>query len=104
MLLHYGRGFTAAEAAEVMGNEEATVRSQLRTGCWRVRGALAVVRLVPAPHGASACSMKPAAVTADAAGHRAVWTGISPHHCGTSGSPAPDFVERGLYDCPGSRS
>ncbi|WP_307671930.1 hypothetical protein [Streptomyces sp. V4I2] len=25
-------GFTAAEAAEVMGNEEATVRSQLRTG------------------------------------------------------------------------
>ena len=32
ILLHYGMGFTAAEAAEVMGNEEATVRSQLRTG------------------------------------------------------------------------
>ncbi|MFE0453144.1 RNA polymerase sigma factor [Streptomyces sp. NPDC058914] len=32
ILLHYGMGFTAAEAAAVMGNEEATVRSQLRTG------------------------------------------------------------------------
>ncbi|PWJ02371.1 RNA polymerase subunit sigma-24 [Streptomyces sp. NWU49] len=32
ILLHYGLGFTAAEAAEVMGNQEATVRSQLRTG------------------------------------------------------------------------
>ncbi|GAA2523940.1 sigma-70 family RNA polymerase sigma factor [Streptomyces longisporus] len=32
ILLHYGMGFTAAEAADVMGNEEATVRSQLRTG------------------------------------------------------------------------
>lgn len=32
ILLHYGMGFTAAEAAEVMGNEQATVRSQLRTG------------------------------------------------------------------------
>ncbi|MFF7358359.1 RNA polymerase sigma factor [Streptomyces filipinensis] len=32
ILLHYGMGFTAAEAAEVMGNQEATVRSQLRTG------------------------------------------------------------------------
>jgi RNA polymerase sigma-70 factor (ECF subfamily) len=32
ILLHYGMGFTAAEAAEVMGNQETTVRSQLRTG------------------------------------------------------------------------
>lgn len=32
ILLHYGMGFSAAEAAEVMGNEEATIRSQLRTG------------------------------------------------------------------------
>jgi RNA polymerase sigma-70 factor (ECF subfamily) len=32
ILLHYGMGFTAAEAGEVMGDEEATVRSQLRTG------------------------------------------------------------------------
>ncbi|MEU3862663.1 sigma-70 family RNA polymerase sigma factor [Streptomyces sp. NPDC028722] len=32
ILLHYGMGFTAAEAAEVMGNQESTVRSQLRTG------------------------------------------------------------------------
>ncbi|MFC9949965.1 RNA polymerase sigma factor [Streptomyces prasinus] len=32
ILLHYGLDFTAAEAAEVMGNQEATVRSQLRTG------------------------------------------------------------------------
>lgn len=32
ILLHYGMGFTAAEAAVLMGNEEATVRSQLRTG------------------------------------------------------------------------
>jgi RNA polymerase sigma-70 factor (ECF subfamily) len=32
ILLHYGLGFTAAEAAEVMGNQESTVRSQLRTG------------------------------------------------------------------------
>jgi RNA polymerase sigma-70 factor (ECF subfamily) len=32
ILLHYGLGFTAAEAAEVMGNQETTVRSQLRTG------------------------------------------------------------------------
>lgn len=32
ILLHYGLGFTAAEAAEVMGNQDATVRSQLRTG------------------------------------------------------------------------
>ncbi|MEV6057931.1 hypothetical protein [Streptomyces sp. NPDC052107] len=31
-MLHYGVGFTTAEAAEVMGNEEATVRSQLCTG------------------------------------------------------------------------
>ncbi|XES01071.1 RNA polymerase sigma factor [Streptomyces sp. S1D4-11] len=32
ILLYYGIGFTAAEAAVLMGNEEATVRSQLRTG------------------------------------------------------------------------
>jgi RNA polymerase sigma-70 factor (ECF subfamily) len=32
ILLHYGMGCTAAEASEVMGIEEATVRSQLRTG------------------------------------------------------------------------
>ncbi|MGW7047042.1 RNA polymerase sigma factor [Streptomyces avermitilis] len=32
ILLYYGMGFTAAEAAVLMGNEEATVRSQLRTG------------------------------------------------------------------------
>ncbi|MER6093358.1 RNA polymerase sigma factor [Streptomyces bluensis] len=32
ILLYYGIGFTAAEAAKLMGNEEATVRSQLRTG------------------------------------------------------------------------
>jgi RNA polymerase sigma-70 factor (ECF subfamily) len=32
ILLHYGMDFTTAEAAELMGNEEATLRSQLRTG------------------------------------------------------------------------
>ncbi|TPQ21366.1 RNA polymerase sigma factor [Streptomyces sporangiiformans] len=32
ILLYYGTGFTTAGAAGVMGNEEATVRSQLRTG------------------------------------------------------------------------
>jgi RNA polymerase sigma factor (sigma-70 family) len=32
ILLYYGIGFTAAEAAVLMGNEVATVRSQLRTG------------------------------------------------------------------------
>ncbi|MDO0923977.1 sigma-70 family RNA polymerase sigma factor [Streptomyces sp. TG1A-8] len=32
ILLHYGMDFTAAEAAKVTGNQESTVRSQLRTG------------------------------------------------------------------------
>ncbi|MFD7771312.1 sigma factor-like helix-turn-helix DNA-binding protein [Streptomyces sp. NPDC059787] len=32
ILLRYGPGFTAAEAAEVMGNQKSTVRSRLRTG------------------------------------------------------------------------
>jgi RNA polymerase sigma-70 factor (ECF subfamily) len=45
ILLHYGMGFTAAEAAEVMGNEEATVRSQLRTG----RERLAHLLKLPCP-------------------------------------------------------
>jgi RNA polymerase sigma-70 factor (ECF subfamily) len=40
ILLHYGMGFTAAEAAEVMGNQEATVRSQLRTGRERLAATL----------------------------------------------------------------
>lgn len=40
ILLHYGMGFTAAEAAVVMGNEKATVRSQLRTGRQRLANLL----------------------------------------------------------------
>ncbi|MFJ3310836.1 RNA polymerase sigma factor [Streptomyces sp. NPDC086549] len=45
ILLHYGMGFTAAEAAVLMGNEEATVRSQLRTG----RQRLATLLKLPSP-------------------------------------------------------
>lgn len=40
ILLHYGMGFSAAEAAVLMGNEEATVRSQLRTGRQRLANLL----------------------------------------------------------------
>ncbi|MFE9687811.1 RNA polymerase sigma factor [Streptomyces sp. NPDC006285] len=36
IVLHYGMGFTTAEAAVLMGNEEATVRSQLRTARQRL--------------------------------------------------------------------
>ncbi|WP_405626581.1 RNA polymerase sigma factor [Streptomyces sp. NBC_01396] len=36
IVLYYGMGFSAAEAAVLMGNEEATVRSQLRTGRLRL--------------------------------------------------------------------
>ncbi|MEU3953596.1 sigma-70 family RNA polymerase sigma factor [Streptomyces achromogenes] len=36
LLLHYGMGLTTAEAAEVMGNQAATVRSQIRTGRQRL--------------------------------------------------------------------
>ncbi|MCF3131956.1 RNA polymerase sigma factor [Streptomyces olivochromogenes] len=45
ILLHYGMGFTAAEAAVLVGNEEATVRSQLRTG----RQRLATLLKLPSP-------------------------------------------------------
>ncbi|MER5228330.1 RNA polymerase sigma factor [Streptomyces flaveus] len=45
IVLYYGMGFSAAEATVVMGNEEATVRSQLRTG----RQRLATLLKLPCP-------------------------------------------------------
>jgi RNA polymerase sigma-70 factor (ECF subfamily) len=42
IVLYYGMGFSAAEAAVLMGNEEATVRSQLRTGRERLATLLKV--------------------------------------------------------------
>ncbi|MET9444392.1 sigma-70 family RNA polymerase sigma factor [Streptomyces sp. NPDC006610] len=51
ILLPYGMGCTAAEAAEVMGNEEATVRSQLRTGRERLAHMLRLRRCPEHPDG-----------------------------------------------------
>ncbi|MDQ1033611.1 RNA polymerase sigma factor (sigma-70 family) [Streptomyces sp. V3I8] len=44
IVLYYGMGFTTAEAAVLMGNEEATVRSQLRTGRRRLATLLKIRR------------------------------------------------------------